>query len=66
MTGSLMHDEVLEAINNGSKEFCMMDELQDKVGEKIAKMVHSEAAVVTSGAFSGNDVGIGRYSYRYG
>jgi uncharacterized pyridoxal phosphate-dependent enzyme len=52
MTGSLMHDEVLEAINSTSKEFCLLDEVQDKVGEKIAKMVHSEAAVVTSGAFS--------------
>lgn len=58
MTGSLMHDEVLEAINNSSKEFCMMDELQDKVGEKIAKMVHAEAAVVTSGAFSGMTLGL--------
>ncbi len=58
MTGSLMHDEVLEAINNGAKEFCMLDELQDKVGEKIAKMVHSEAAVVTSGAFSGMTLGL--------
>jgi uncharacterized pyridoxal phosphate-dependent enzyme len=47
-----MHDEVLEAINSTSKEFCLLDEVQDKVGEKIAKMVHSEAAVVTSGAFS--------------
>jgi uncharacterized pyridoxal phosphate-dependent enzyme len=58
MTGSLMHDEVLEAINNGAKEFCMLDELQDKVGEKIAQMVHSEAAVVTSGAFSGMTLGL--------
>lgn len=53
MTGSLMHDEVLEAINTTSKDFCLLDEVQDKVGEKIAKLVHSEAAVVTSGAFSG-------------
>lgn len=53
MTGSLMHDEVLEAINSTSKDFCLLDEVQDKVGEKIAKLVHSEAAVVTSGAFSG-------------
>jgi len=58
MTGSLMHDEVLEAINNGAKEFCMLDELQDKVGEKIAKMVRAEAAVVTSGAFSGMTLGL--------
>jgi L-seryl-tRNA(Ser) seleniumtransferase len=53
MTGSLMHDEVLEAINSTAKDFCLLDEVQDKVGEKIAKLVHSEAAVVTSGAFSG-------------
>ena len=53
MTGSLMHDEVLEAINATAKDFCLLDEVQDKVGEKIAKLVHSEAAVVTSGAFSG-------------
>ncbi|MGA0557861.1 aminotransferase class V-fold PLP-dependent enzyme [Larkinella sp. VNQ87] len=58
MTGSLMHDEVLEAINYASKEFCLLDELQDKVGEKIAKLVHSEAAVVTSGAFSGMTLGL--------
>jgi uncharacterized pyridoxal phosphate-dependent enzyme len=58
MTGSLMHDEVLEAINYASKEFCLLDELQDKVGVKIAQMVHSEAAVVTSGAFSGMTLGL--------
>ncbi len=58
MTGSLMHDEVLDAITNSSKEFCLLDELQDKVGEKIAKMVHAEAAVVTSGAFSGMTVAL--------
>jgi uncharacterized pyridoxal phosphate-dependent enzyme len=58
MTGSLMRDEVMETINFASKEFCMLDELQDKVGERIAKMVHSEAAVVTSGAFSGLTLGL--------
>src|ERR1700694_2284618 len=58
MTGSLMHDYVLETINSASEEFCMMDELQDKVGEKIAVLVHSEAAVVTSGAFSAMTLGL--------
>jgi L-seryl-tRNA(Ser) seleniumtransferase len=52
MSGSLMHDYVLDAIRNSSQDFCMIDDLQDKVGERIAKMAHSEAAVVTSGAFS--------------
>lgn len=36
MTGSLMHDDVIETIKNSSKSFCMIDELQDKVGAKIA------------------------------
>lgn len=58
MTGSLMHDEVLDAINSTAKDFCMLDEVQDKVGEKIAAIVHSEAAVVTSGAFSGMTLGL--------
>jgi L-seryl-tRNA(Ser) seleniumtransferase len=58
MTGSLMHDEVLETINYSAKEFCMLDELQDKVGEKIARMVNAESAVVTSGAFSGMTLGL--------
>jgi L-seryl-tRNA(Ser) seleniumtransferase len=58
MTGSLMHDEVLDAITGSARDFCMLDELQDKVGEKIATMVHAEAAVVTSGAFSGMTLGL--------
>lgn len=58
MTGSLMHDYVVETINEAAKDFCMMDELQDKVGEKIAALVHSEAAVVTTGAFSGMTLGL--------
>lgn len=58
MTGSLMHDYVLDAINYGADQFCMLDELQDKVGERIAKMVHSESAVVTSGAFSAMTLGL--------
>ena len=52
MTGSLMQDEVIDAINNSSKRYCMLDELQDKVGAKIAELCHAEAATVTSGAFS--------------
>ena len=52
MTGSLMQDEVIDAINNSSKRYCMLDELQDKVGAKIAELCHAESATVTSGAFS--------------
>lgn len=52
MTASLMPDEVMEAINNSSKEFIMYDEVQDKAGEKIAALCHAEAAMVTSGCWS--------------
>ena len=58
MTGSLMHDYVKETIMNASTDFCMMDELQDKVGVKIAELVHAEAAVVTTGAFSAMTLGL--------
>jgi uncharacterized pyridoxal phosphate-dependent enzyme len=58
MTGSLMQDKVVEAITNSSKQFCMLDELQDKVGEQIAKMTHAEAATVTCGAYSAMTLGL--------
>ncbi|MEJ7767713.1 MAG: aminotransferase class V-fold PLP-dependent enzyme [Chitinophagaceae bacterium] len=52
MTASLMNDEVLDAINGSAKEFIMLDEVQDKVGEKIAALCHTEAATVTAGCWS--------------
>jgi L-seryl-tRNA(Ser) seleniumtransferase len=58
MTGSLMREEVIDAIRNTSGDFCLLDELQDKVGEKIAAMVHAESAVVTAGAFSALTLGV--------
>src|SRR6185437_9646382 len=58
MSGSLMHDYVLDAINSSSKDFCMLEELQDKVGERIAALVHSEAAMITAGAFSALTLGM--------
>ncbi|OKS87478.1 aminotransferase class V-fold PLP-dependent enzyme [Mucilaginibacter polytrichastri] len=50
LSGSLMLPEVLEAINSTAHDFANMYELQDKVGAKIAEMLHVEAAMVTSGA----------------
>ncbi len=50
LSGSLMLPEVLEAIHATAHDFADMYELQDKVGTKIAKMLHCEAAMVTSGA----------------
>ena len=52
MTASLMPAEVMEAINYASKHYVMLDELHDKVAERIATLVRSEAAMVTSGAAS--------------
>lgn len=58
MTGSLMLPEVLEAIRYASKEYVMLDEIQDKAGQRIASLVRSEYAVVTSGAFSAITLGL--------
>lgn len=50
LSGSLMMPEVLAAINATSHDFANMHELEDRVGEKIATMLHCESAMVTSGA----------------
>lgn len=52
MTASLMPDEVVEAIVSTSREFVLLDEVQDKAGEKIATMCHAEAATITAGCWS--------------
>ena len=58
MTGSLMQDEVVETIQGASKDFMMLDEVQNKVGEKIAALTHAESAVVTAGCFSALTLGL--------
>ncbi|KPK87847.1 MAG: selenocysteine synthase [Bacteroides sp. SM23_62_1] len=57
LTGSLMEPEVIEAIKYASNEYVNLDELQDKVGEQIAAMLHCEAATVTAGAASAITLG---------
>ncbi len=57
MTASLMPREVMEAINYASEHYVMLDELHDKIGERIATLVHCEAAMVTSGAASALTLG---------
>ncbi len=52
MTGSLMPDEVVEAMIAASKQFVLLDDAQDKVGEKIAAICHAEASTVTAGCWS--------------
>ena len=39
MTASLMPPEVMEAINYASKHYVMLDELHDRVGERIATLL---------------------------
>jgi len=57
MTASLMPPEVMEAINYASKNYVMLDELHDKVGERLATLLKCEAAMVTSGAASALTLG---------
>ena len=52
LTGSLMTDEVMAAINTASKKYALLDDVQDKVGAKIAALCHAEAATVTAGCWS--------------
>ncbi len=57
MTASLMLPEVMDAITYAARHYVMLDELHDKVGERIAALVRSEAAMVTSGAASALTLG---------
>lgn len=58
ITASLMPQEVLDAITSTASEFLNLDEVQDKVGAKIAEMCHAEAATVTAGTFSAMVLGM--------
>ncbi len=57
LTGSLMSNEVTEAIQYASREYVRLDDIQDKVGERIAALLNCEAATVTSGAASAMTLG---------
>ncbi|MEO9894474.1 selenocysteine synthase [Aurantibacter sp.] len=58
MTGSLMHKEVTDAINFGASEYVNLDELHDKVGERIAELLECEYATVSSGCFGAMTIGL--------
>ena len=58
MTASLMPPEVVEAIRVSAKQFAILDDVQDKVGEQIAKICKSEAAMVTAGCWSAIVIGM--------
>ncbi len=51
--GSLMPPEVIAAMQEASKCFIDLDELQRKVGERVASLTQNEAAYVSSGAAAG-------------
>lgn len=52
MTASLMPPEVVDAIRVSAKQFAILDDVQDKVGEQIARICKAEAAMVTAGCWS--------------
>ena len=51
--GSIMPPKVLEAMAEASRHFVDIDDLQAKVGTKIAEWTHNEAAYVSCGAAAG-------------
>ena len=57
MTGSLMPAEVTDAIRYATGEYVGLDDLQDKVGARIAELVQCEYATVTAGAASAITLG---------
>lgn len=56
-SGSLMHPEVIEAYNYASQQFVDLNQLHDKVGQRIAAMLKCEGAMVTAGAASALTLG---------
>lgn len=57
MTASLMPPEVMDAIQYASKHYVMLDELHDRIGERIASLLSCESAMVTAGAASAMTLG---------
>lgn len=58
MTGCLMPEEVLDTIRNTGHQYVDLDELQDRVGERIAELLDCEAAVVSSGCFGAMTIAV--------
>lgn len=57
LTASLMPPEVIKAINYASLQYVRLEDLQEKVGARIAELVKCEAAMVTAGAASAITLG---------
>jgi len=57
LTASLMDPEVIKAYNYAALQYVRLDELQEKVGARIAELLKCEAAMVTAGAASAITLG---------
>ncbi len=57
LTGCLIREEAVDAYNYASGQYVALDELQDKVGARIAELIGVEAATVTAGAASAITLG---------
>jgi len=57
LTASLPHPDVIKAINYAAQQYVRLEELQEKVGERIAELLNCEAAMVTAGAASAITLG---------
>lgn len=57
LTASLMPPEVMKAINYASLQYVQLEELQEKVGDRLAELLKCEAAMVTAGAASAITLG---------
>jgi D-glucosaminate-6-phosphate ammonia-lyase len=52
LTGSLMRPDVMAAMQVASRQYVKLEELQDAVGKRIAKLLDCPAAMVTAGCAS--------------
>lgn len=57
LTASLPHPEVIKAINYAALQYVRLEDLQDKVGERLSELLKCESAMVTAGAFSALSLG---------
>ena len=57
LPAGLIPGKVMAAIRYPSRQYVSLNELQDKVGERLAELLHCEAAMVTSGAASAITLG---------
>jgi L-seryl-tRNA(Ser) seleniumtransferase len=57
LTGSLMREETVAAVQYAARQYVDLDALQDVVGKRVASLLHCDAATVTAGAASAMTLG---------